>query len=333
MTDTQYTKDDTIFVQIASYRDPELQHTLQDLFKKAKRPQNIFVGICHQYDMKGDEDRHLFEVEFPRPEQIRVDEVDYRETGGMCWARNRSQKLWQSEKWSLRIDSHCRFKESWDEELVNMIFQLRKNGEVIISQCLPSYDIKTQQKELCCSNRIACQNFISTFGIYKVFDYPPAPNLTLFTYGGFVFGLSKFVTESFVNPHLDNLDEVHFSITQWTKGVDIYSYHRPVIWHYWQSKEDVETEVGKQRKGFKVTKTKAISIQNDLLQIVKSNEEEILKLNQEYHIGNKRTLWDYQRFSGIDFRKKKLREHTKNGVFEEWREISKIQKIQIIFRG
>ena len=31
-----YTKDDTIFVQIASYRDPELQWTLKDLFEKAK---------------------------------------------------------------------------------------------------------------------------------------------------------------------------------------------------------------------------------------------------------------------------------------------------------
>ena len=42
-----YTEKDTIFVQIASFRDPELQYTLQDLFKKAKRPENIFIGICH----------------------------------------------------------------------------------------------------------------------------------------------------------------------------------------------------------------------------------------------------------------------------------------------
>ena len=40
-----YMPEDTIFVQIASYRDPELQWTLKDLFEKAKRPENIFVGI------------------------------------------------------------------------------------------------------------------------------------------------------------------------------------------------------------------------------------------------------------------------------------------------
>ncbi|HSQ97621.1 MAG TPA: GlcNAc-transferase family protein [Rickettsiales bacterium] len=33
----EYTTEDTIFVQIASYRDPELQWTLKDLFEKVKK--------------------------------------------------------------------------------------------------------------------------------------------------------------------------------------------------------------------------------------------------------------------------------------------------------
>ena len=43
----EYNKDDTIFVQIASYRDPELQWTIKDLFDKAKRPENIF-GLSYK---------------------------------------------------------------------------------------------------------------------------------------------------------------------------------------------------------------------------------------------------------------------------------------------
>lgn len=322
---TQYTKDDTIFVQIASYRDPELQHTLQDLFKKAKRPENIFVGICHQYDMKDGTDKHIFEIPFPRPDQIRIDEIDYRETGGMCWARNRSQKLWKDEKWSLRLDAHHRFKEDWDEELVTAAYQLNKDGEVIISQCLPGYNKETEVKEMDCSNRISCTNFIGTYAIYKTFDYPKSPNLTLFSYGGFVFGLSKFVSDSLVNPFLDNLDEVPFSVTKWTKGIDIYSYHRPVIWHYWTYEGDPNHLV---KKEYKVAKPKALAIQSDLLQIKKTDKHEIVALNKKYCIGDKRTLRDYQRFSGIDFRKKKLREHTKLGVFEEWQEVKKIKEIK-----
>ena len=34
---------DTIFVQIASYRDPELKKTLSDMIKRADEPENLRV--------------------------------------------------------------------------------------------------------------------------------------------------------------------------------------------------------------------------------------------------------------------------------------------------
>ena len=43
-------KKDKIFVQIASYRDPELIPTIQDMLEKAKYPENLVFGICWQYD-------------------------------------------------------------------------------------------------------------------------------------------------------------------------------------------------------------------------------------------------------------------------------------------
>ena len=43
------TKKDTIFVQIASYRDPELNNTLEYLFKNAKYPDNLRVCIAWQH--------------------------------------------------------------------------------------------------------------------------------------------------------------------------------------------------------------------------------------------------------------------------------------------
>ena len=39
-----------IFVQIASYRDPQLVPTIQDMLNKAKYPENLIFGICWQYD-------------------------------------------------------------------------------------------------------------------------------------------------------------------------------------------------------------------------------------------------------------------------------------------
>jgi hypothetical protein len=38
-----------IFVQIASYRDPELVNTIVDMLDKAKRPKNLVLAIARQY--------------------------------------------------------------------------------------------------------------------------------------------------------------------------------------------------------------------------------------------------------------------------------------------
>lgn len=39
----------TIFIQMAAYRDPQLIPTLQDMFKNAEHPENLHVGICWQH--------------------------------------------------------------------------------------------------------------------------------------------------------------------------------------------------------------------------------------------------------------------------------------------
>ena len=39
----------TIFVQIASYRDPQLVPTINDLIDKADNPQNLRIVVCWQH--------------------------------------------------------------------------------------------------------------------------------------------------------------------------------------------------------------------------------------------------------------------------------------------
>ncbi len=38
-----------IFIQIASYRDPELKKTIKDCIDNSKFPENLVFGICRQY--------------------------------------------------------------------------------------------------------------------------------------------------------------------------------------------------------------------------------------------------------------------------------------------
>ena len=39
-----------IFINIASYRDPDLVNTIEDAYDKAKNPDNIFIGVSEQDD-------------------------------------------------------------------------------------------------------------------------------------------------------------------------------------------------------------------------------------------------------------------------------------------
>jgi hypothetical protein len=38
-----------IFIQIASYRDPQLVPTINDMLANAKNPKNLVIGIARQY--------------------------------------------------------------------------------------------------------------------------------------------------------------------------------------------------------------------------------------------------------------------------------------------
>lgn len=77
-----------IFVQIASYRDPECQWTVKDLFAKATYPDRVFVGICWQSMQQ--ENEHCFQ-EVPCPQHVRIANFGATESKGLGWAR---QQAW-----------------------------------------------------------------------------------------------------------------------------------------------------------------------------------------------------------------------------------------------
>ena len=107
--DTSTHHDAMIFVQIAAYRDPELLPTIQDALSKAKYPADLRFGVCWQH---GDEETGI--QAFANNPQFRVDDVPWRQSQGLGWARARLQKMWEGEEFTLQLDSHHRFVQDWD---------------------------------------------------------------------------------------------------------------------------------------------------------------------------------------------------------------------------
>jgi hypothetical protein len=67
----------SIYVQIASYRDPELVPTIKSLLKNAKYPHLLTICIAHQYD-KNDEWDNL--NEFKNDNRFIIIDIPYKES-------------------------------------------------------------------------------------------------------------------------------------------------------------------------------------------------------------------------------------------------------------
>ena len=109
-----------IFIQIASYRDPQLYSTIKNAFENAEFPENLVFGICWQKDEKETLN------EYENHPQVKLDIYPYQESKGACWARNKLQYLYNDEQYTLQLDSHHRFVKHWDTVVINMYNQLRE---------------------------------------------------------------------------------------------------------------------------------------------------------------------------------------------------------------
>lgn len=135
-----------IFIQIAAYRDPELIPTINDCLSKAKFPENLVFSIAWQHSLQDAWDNLDAFAADPR---FKIIDIDCKESKGACWARNRLQQQYDDEEYTLQLDSHHRFIDGWDQELIAMHAQLKSSGhdKPLITTYAPSYNPKNDPAE------------------------------------------------------------------------------------------------------------------------------------------------------------------------------------------
>ena len=134
-----------IFVQIASYRDPELVPTIRSLIENCSNPDNLKVCILNQWHP----DDNIDLSEWKDDPRFNIIGVEYDKTKGVCWARNILNQQYSGEKYTLQIDSHHRFIKNWDVELIDMLEGLIKEGikKPLLTGYVPSYDPNNDPQE------------------------------------------------------------------------------------------------------------------------------------------------------------------------------------------
>ena len=111
-----------IFVQIASYRDPELVSTIKSLLDNSKYPKNLIICIHNQFSDSDDFNKDL--DQYRKDKRFIIIDTPCLESKGACWARNTIQQKYNNEEYTLQLDSHHRFVKDWDDDCIKMIKEL-----------------------------------------------------------------------------------------------------------------------------------------------------------------------------------------------------------------
>lgn len=295
---------ETIYIQIASYRDPQLLPTIRDAIDKAKFPHNLRFGIAWQHC---DSDIWDNLDEFKNDLRFKILDIDHKDSQGVCWARNLVQKLYNGETYTLQLDSHHRFVKNWDQKLIDMLKDLQKDGykKPLITSYIPSFDPDNDP-----AARIK-EPWKMTFDRFipegAVFFLPAAFNPTIdnlskplmgrFYSAHFAFTLGIFAKEV---PHDPNYyfhgEEINIAVRAFTHGYDIFYPNKVICWHEYTRKG--RSKQWDDDKGWGIKNSVCHERNRKLFGMDNSvNDIDFGK----YGFGKERTLKDYEKFSGLSF--------------------------------
>ncbi len=312
------TKRPTIFVQIPSYRDPECQWTIKDLFEKAKHPKQVFVGVCWQYD--AELDQACFEIASPNPTNTSNLLFSVERSRGIGWARWQAQKLYDDEDYFLMIDSHMRFVEHWDSKMIAE-FGRCESDKPFISCYPPSYtppdNLYPNPKVSVLKSKAFTKRGNLRFRSSNIREGLDRPRPSAFLAGGYFFTKGSFAMEVPYDPRIYfNDDEICLSVRAYTHGWDGFAPSSVFIYHYyyapkkdppkhlhWKDHEDWRRyeRLSRARREYLFCGTEPVDDPEALVEI------------EKYGLGGVRSVADYENFSGIDFKNQVVSEMALKG--------------------
>lgn len=293
----------SIFVQIASYRDPELVPTIDDLLKKAKNPERLKICIAHQFSKDDQWDRL---DKYADDSRFIVIEIPHNESEGVCWARNQIQQHYEGEDYTLHLDSHHRFIQDWDTECVDMLNGLIDKGinKPLITSYVPSYDPTNYPKNI--DNNvygIYIDKWLEGTATFRPYMLPTreTPTLSRFYSGHFAFTLGQFAEEVKHDPLMYFEGEgITMSARAYTHGYDLFTPSKTLVWHNY-SRESLP----KHWDDHSNWRNKDSQSKSRVRQLLGVNGEVCAPCNKntfkDYGLGDVRTLKDYEVYAGINF--------------------------------
>ena len=300
----------TIFIQIASFRDPQLTPTIKSMLENAKYPKNLRIGICNQYNSEDD-----FNIdEYRSDKRFRIIDVIDTDSKGVCWARHQVQQLYGGEKYTLQIDSHMRFEKDWDSEMITMIKNLQKKGhkKPLLTGYVSSFDPENDPNGRIREPwRMSFDRFTPEGVVFFLPETIPGwkemkePIPARFYSAHYCFTLGEFSTEVQHDPEFYfHGEEISITVRSFTHGYDLFHPHKVLIWHEYTRKGRIKQwDIDKEWH----LKNTACHIKNRQLLGIDGE-----KYDGDYSewFGTERTIQDYEKYAGLLFETRGVQQET-----------------------
>jgi len=320
----------TIFLSIASYKDPELLDTINDCINKARYPHRITIGVCLQ-----DTTEKMIEVnkeiknivsKYNRSHKlklnnIKVYDMHYKKANGAGLARHLIQtKLYNNEDFYAQIDSHTKFNNIWDLLAIDQYkLALDLNSRILKSASKNpnsiDYNIRHHNRIILSTypNNTEDKNYM--YGQFSSMPVPISflnnnirpegrqvsksryPTRAYWVCGGFIFTCRKWAQKVIIEKDIPfGGEEDAMTIKSFMKGWNVYMPSLCICYHNYTN-------------NLAESKTKIRPLVWEEVTLNTSNVDTILNIlyNVKNPIGEYlRTSKEYEFYMKIDYNKRKI---------------------------
>jgi len=292
-----------IFISIASYRDPDLSNTIDNLLDRANDPQSLKINICNQHGYEDWEDISKYK----KYNNVLIIDIDYTQSKGACWARSLLQNMYSGEEWILQIDSHTRCEKNWDKKIIDLYADLNDDRAILTAYPAPfkpsdTYDKYDKNVYICYVYGMKNGLLRSKPKIFPEYEIARRPRRAMHIAAGFIFGPGSINNIKYDPEFYFSGEETAMAIRYWTSGYNLYHPHKRLFYHYY-TRQECKKHWDDHKDSGKYT----IKCHDRLDCLLKRNTKYNLGI---YDLGNERTYEEWKLYSGIDFINYALNEDT-----------------------
>lgn len=325
---------DTIFVSIASYRDPECIETVFDCFEKASCPFRVHIGVCQQNE---DPDQNVLEAYSKKADRdgvgnfksnMRIHVMSASDAKGPMYARALIEKhLYQNEKYYLVIDSHTLFCENWDQLAIDMLNECSRYAPKPVLTMYPdNYDSRSKLSGNDPPSYLRFKKFNAYNGLPEI-EGPKMKKMpsrcfpSLFWGGCFAFSNAQVIREVPFDPNLWYVffgEEISMAARLFTSGWDLFTPKAMLVKHMWKRKRPTfweqfmgDSVLHQQRRQQEAEAYHRLRV---VMQVepLRPGETPVA-----YGMGRVRPLSAYENYCGINFLAQQVTRHARLGVSKD----------------